>query len=338
MVGIYLSEKKSEQFPWGLYKIENMITVLSSGLIFLAGFEIAGIIVTTPVELKNLDIGLVSVFLMAVPNLFFYKYESRIAKAVNSPSLKADAENWKMDTLSLAVVGVGIAASRFLYHVMDRIAAVVVLAIIIKAGYEIIRDSMKSLLDASVDRHTINRIAEIIKGFKQVQEVVDLNARSSGRYIFVRAIVAVSERRLKEAHEVADAIEKEIKENVPFIERVIIHYEPERKDSLRYAAPLANGEGKLSEHFGTAPYIAIWNRRLADKAVLSQEIIENPFKEIDKGKGVNLAELLVRKGVDVLYIKKTFDGKGPAYVFSDAGIEIRMTESATLQGLIMKEG
>jgi len=33
--GIYLSEQKSEKFPWGLYKVESIAAALSSGLIFL---------------------------------------------------------------------------------------------------------------------------------------------------------------------------------------------------------------------------------------------------------------------------------------------------------------
>jgi len=35
-------------------------------------------------------------------------------------------------------------------------------------------------------------------------------------------------------------------------------------------------------------------------------------------------------GVDIVYSPKGFKGKGPSYVFSDAGIEVIITESATL--------
>ncbi|MDA8422196.1 MAG: cation transporter, partial [Nitrospiraceae bacterium] len=143
---------------WGLYKIENFVAIISSGLIFLTAYEIAKMIFMPVAELKNLDIGMAVVFLMALPNLVFYKYESRIAKAINSPSLTADAENWKMDTVSLVVVGVGITGARFSYHVMDRIAAVLVLLAVIKSGYGIPKASMKSLLDASVDKPRMVKI------------------------------------------------------------------------------------------------------------------------------------------------------------------------------------
>jgi hypothetical protein len=40
LVGIWLSKRKSEAFPWGLYKVENFVALASTGLIFLAGYEI----------------------------------------------------------------------------------------------------------------------------------------------------------------------------------------------------------------------------------------------------------------------------------------------------------
>ena len=187
--GLYLSEKRSDQFPWGLYKIENLVAVISSGLIFFTVYETAKIIFMPIAVLRNLDIGMAAVFVMALPNLVFYKYESRYAKALNSPSLAADAENWKIDTLSLIVVGAGVIGARFAYPVMDRIAAVVVLLAAVGSGYGILKGSVRSLLDASVDKHTLDRMRSIIRGFGQVKEVVELSARNSGRFIFVTAVL-----------------------------------------------------------------------------------------------------------------------------------------------------
>ena len=205
-----------------------------------------------------------------------------------------------------------------------------ILVIVVRAGYGILKDSMKSLLDASVDRETLDRIRDVIDGFPQVIEIIDLNARNSGRFIFVHADLSLSVRKLKEAHEVADGIEREIRGSVPFVERVVIHYEPERKEYRRYAVPIKNREGEISEHFGSAPFVALWDKRSSDGAVIAQEVLENPFLKMEKGKGIKLAELLVEKGVDVLYTKEDFKGKGPEHVFSDAEVEVRKTDLITL--------
>lgn len=331
--GLYLSERRSERFPWGLYKIENFVAVISSALIFFTTYEIARMIFMPVSELKNLDIGMAAIFLMALPNLVFYKYESRFAKALNSPSLTADAENWKMDTLSLIVVGAGVIGARLGYPVMDRIAAVLVLLVVVRSGYGILKGSVKSLLDASVDQPTLNRMRNIIQGFGQVKEVVELTARNSGRFIFVTAVLRLAAKRLHEAHGIADAMEQKIKDHIPCVERVMIHYEPEEKAYRRYAVPLSNREGDISEHFAKAPFIALWDKRL-DGTVSTPEVLENPFLNLEKGKGIQLAELLVEKGVDILYTKEDFKGKGPEHVLSGAEVEVRKTELKALDEMI----
>ncbi|MGB9636355.1 MAG: hypothetical protein ACPL1Y_03795 [Thermoplasmata archaeon] len=60
--GIYLSEKKSEQSPYGIYKGESIAAAHSLGLIFLAAYGTAKMIVKPVASLTNLDVGLLAVF------------------------------------------------------------------------------------------------------------------------------------------------------------------------------------------------------------------------------------------------------------------------------------
>jgi predicted Fe-Mo cluster-binding NifX family protein len=287
--------------------------------------------------IRNVDVALLVLCLTALPIILFSRYEARRAKALNSPSLTADAENWRADLAPLLVVAAGIAGSKFSYPVMDRIAAALVLVMVLKAGYGILKDSVKSLLDASVDRATLDTIKGVIQAFPQVTEIVSLQARNSGRFIFVDTDVRLSLKRLKEAHSVAESVEREIKGRVPFIERVNISYEPEKKDCRRCAVPLAVGEGEISDHFAKAPFIAMWDSRKADGTIVSYEVVENPFLTLEKGKGIQLAELLVKKGVDILFTREDFKGKGPEHVFSDAGVDVRKTDLKNLKELMEPE-
>jgi predicted Fe-Mo cluster-binding NifX family protein len=254
--------------------------------------------------------------------------------AVNSPSLLADAAHWRADVAPLAVVAVGLVAARISYPVVDRIAALAVLIVVAKSGYGIFRDSAKSLLDASVDSATLERIGDVIRSLPEIKGPFSIQARNSGRFIFVEVTVRLSLTRLKEAHEVARALERDIKERIPFVERVIIHYEPEEKEYQRCAALLTDREGTISEHFGKAPFVAIWDRRITDGATVSREILENPYAGIEKGKGIKLAEFLVTRNVDLLFTRELVEGKGPEYVLSDAGVEIRKTNAQHLKNLV----
>jgi predicted Fe-Mo cluster-binding NifX family protein len=185
-----------------------------------------------------------------------------------------------------------------------------------------------------VDAGTLEKIRDIVKDFNGVEEITALHARNSGSFIFVHLDIRLFVKKLKAAHELAHDIEGAIRKEVPFIERVSIHYEPVKKDYRRHAVPLADKEGLISEHFGSAPFIGIWDIRLSDPVMLFQEIIENPFMNLEKGKGIKLAELLIGKEIDILYTKEAFEGKGPQYVLSDAEIEVRETVLKNLNDLI----
>jgi len=334
LVGITLSRKKSPSFPWGLYKVENIAAIISAFFIFLLAYEIGrSTLFSEAKEIKNINISIISLAVMTIPIVLFARYEKKKALELNSPSLLADAQNWMTDIAPIGVVIGGLAGS-VVYPHADKIASIIVIVFIVRAGYDIVRDSLKSLLDASVDSRTIEKMKEIVYSFGAVKAINSLIARNSGSFIFVHLNITLSVKKLKEAHHIANDIEEAIRKEIPFMERIIIHYEPEKKDFLRYAVPLNNKEGEISEHFGGAPFIAIWDERFQNGSKVAQDVIQNPFLEMEKGKGIKLAELLVDRAVDVLYVKDDFEGRGPSYVFSDADISIRKTGVNALQELI----
>src|SRR4030066_134470 len=40
LIGLRISQRRSKSFPYGLYKIENVVSVALAGLIFFTGYEI----------------------------------------------------------------------------------------------------------------------------------------------------------------------------------------------------------------------------------------------------------------------------------------------------------
>jgi cation diffusion facilitator family transporter len=334
LMGISISRKKSYNFPWGLYKVENIVAILSSLLIFLVAYEvIKNTLLRDAKQIIHINASVMVLGFLAFPIYLFARFEKKRAVQLNSPSLMADAQHWVSDIAALGVVIIGLLASRF-FPYADIGAALIIVFIILRVGYKIIKNSMKSLLDASVDKKTLEIIRDIAKGINRVEEITALHARNSGSFIFVQMDVRLFTTKLKTAHELSHVIERTIRERVPFIERVSIHYEPVTKDYRRHAVPLENRNGVISEHFGTAPWIALWDIGVSNPAMLSQEIIENPFANLEKGKGIRLAELLIDKGVDILFTKEIFKSKGPQYVLSDAEIEVKETVLKNLSELV----
>jgi predicted Fe-Mo cluster-binding NifX family protein len=217
---------------------------------------------------------------------------------------------------------------------VDKIAAVVVVLFIAHAGWEILFEGVKVLLDASLDQETLHRIRKILFTEPVVREIKSLTGRNSGSYKFIEAEIVVNGSDLAKAHSASLHIEHTIKTQIHNVDHVLIHYEPIQKDLLLYAVPLEDQDGTVSEHYGEAPYIAFFTKHLKTQEIVQQDILENPCVSEEKGKGIALSEFLVQQGVDVVLIRTPFHGKGPEYVFADANVDIRLTTATYLHHII----
>ena len=330
LIGLRLSTRKTKAFPYGLYKLENVIAVALSVMTFVTAYEIArDALLESPRQAVVDGWMLASVVVAAAIPLIFSHFELRAGKKVNSPALIADAREYRAHVFTTGVVFAALLAQWFDFP-LDRIAALVVVVAIAKTGWEMLSDGMRVLLDASLDPDTLLEIRETILGDPAVSEVKWVTGRNAGRFRFVEAEAVLRVQDLDKAEAATRRVETEIRRRVPHIERVLIHTEPMARTHLRYAAPLVDPGGTLSEHFGEAPYFALIVVRLADGQVEAQQILTNPYQEEERAKGIRVAEWLVAQKVDIVLVKQSLQGKGPVYVFGDAGIELRQTDASTL--------
>ncbi len=331
LIGLRLSTRKSKDFPYGLYKLENVVAVGLALMIFFTAYEIARDALFTPTRLATVDPWmLVGVVVATAIPLVFSHFELRAGQAANSPSLIADAKEYRAHVFTTGVVFAALLAQRFNLP-LDRVAALVIVVAIAKTGWDLLADGMRVLLDASLDADTILQIRDIITAEPTVAELKWAAGRNAGRFRFVEAEVALRVRELERAEATTRRIEEQIREAVPYVDRVLIHAEPMERTHLRYAVPLSDTAGALSEHFGEAPYFALVTVRLADGAVEKQQIVANPHGALEKAKGIRVAEWLVAQKVDVVLLSESLRGKGPLYVFGDAGVEMQETAATTLE-------
>ena len=328
--GLIIARRKSKAFPYGLYKVENVAAIVVALLIFLAGYEIAREAWQGAVRVVTASPAiLVGAVLAVVIPLAFSRYEARLARTTNSPSLAADSRHFQTDVLSSAVVLIALAGSRLGWP-LDRIGAAVVVLFIARAGWELLADGMRVLLDASLDAETLTRVRGLMEDEPAVAAVKSLTGRNAGRYRFLEAEVTLRIHDLDKAHAVSQRLEEDIRRAMAHVDRVLIHYEPTARERLRYAIPLANLNGAISQHFGEAPYFALVTIRLSDGAVERQEIVANPHTKLSKAKGIQVAEWLVGQKVDAVLVKESLHSKGPEYVFANAGVEMHDVVADTL--------
>jgi cation diffusion facilitator family transporter len=338
LAGIWLSKRKSKAFPWGLYKVENFVALVSAGLIFFAGYEIVHHVFKAEktLILSHFYSSLFGLLAIMLAVAIFSRFEAKKAKALNSPSLMADASHWYSDIASTALVLLALLGSRVGYPILDRLGALIMVGFIARVGWDILKDSMKTLLDASVDPITLDRIRNVIRRFSQVREIKSIQARNSGRFVFVRANLAFGTKKFAQAHQLSEEIERSILKEIPQVDQVTIHYEPVKKDFLIYAIPVEEDKYILSHHFGDAPYFYLVRISTEGHIVQEEKILRNPYLKEEKGKGIKVSEWLLQNGVDTVYTRKTFDGKGPSYVFSNAEVEVIITEDKTIDEIHQK--
>ena len=137
ILGIFISGRKSKSFPYGLYKVENLVAVIISLLLFLTAYEIgreaaAGATAAVPYS----GWVLVAVAAIVPVPLLFGTYEMRVGKNFSSPSLVADGRQFRADVLTEMVVFAAV-AGQFFGLPFDRVAAAVISLFIVKAGWEI---------------------------------------------------------------------------------------------------------------------------------------------------------------------------------------------------------
>jgi cation diffusion facilitator family transporter len=334
LVGLVISKRKTRAFPFGLYKVENVVSIIIAILILVAGYEIAKEAIAGSVGPVTTEWWmLLGVGLAVIVPLVWGRYELRVGKAANSPSLMAEARHYQIDVLSSSIVFASVVASG-LGFALDRVGALLIVPFIAKSSWDLMSDGMKVLLDASLDAETLGQVRTIIDSFPGVKEVKSVVGRNSGRYRFLQADIVVRTSDLEKAHHLSEQLDEAIREGVSNVERVVIHYEPQLKSSLIYGVPLSDPMGTVSEHLGKASYFALVELKADDGSLVRQEIVVNPYQALEKQKGLQVARMLVDQGVDVLLVRENLEGKGPSYVLADAGVETRITEANTLGEIV----
>lgn len=197
---------------------------------------------------------------------------------------------------------------------------------IARSAFVIFLDSVRVLLDASLDYPTLNRIREVVLADPRVSAVNEIWARNAGRYKFVELDLSFNIKDLGKGHTLSQELAGRIKKEIENIDRILIHYQPQPRHHLTIGTPLAADRLSISEHFGEAPCFKLITVSLRDGTVTEEHLLHNPFLHEEKGKGIKAAQWLLQNRLDILVARRSQEGKGPGYVFGTAGVEVLLTE------------
>jgi len=351
LVGItYAKRKPNEKFPYGYYKIENIISLIISLVIFYTAYNVIIIsfseiyahfvglpkqIITSPVIFIFLIISLIISFSTTL-------YLRVIGKQTNSPIIQSQASEKFYDNLISSSVIIGFIGALFGVNFLDSIISLLIALLIIKGGYDIFLTSTKILLDAIIDFDQRNELIYMIKNFPNVKEIENLEIRSYGRYIFLEVVVILNkELHLHQIQSLKNSLSDKIRAEFPQIFRIIIISQTLPKEVIKIAVPLANNEGlgsKISEHFGETPFFAILEMQEENNflELKNYNILTNKFANEEKRKGILISEWLLLEKIDKLYLKKELN-KGPHLLLENGFVQMIVTELSSIKEILEQE-
>ncbi|MBR4514213.1 MAG: cation transporter [Lachnospiraceae bacterium] len=234
MVGVHMAAKSAdEDHPYGHERMECVASAILALFLAMVGAEIgisglrkiySGAYETA--ELPGIMALAAAAASIALKEAMFW-YTRNAAKRINSGALMADAWHHRSDALSSIGALIGIAFARHGFPVMDAVASVVISLFIIKAAFDIMKDSIDKLVDHCADEEVQKRISEVVSGVPGVVRIDDLKTRLFGNVLYVDVeIAADGALSLEEAHDIAEKVHDSVEKNISYVKHCMVHVNP----------------------------------------------------------------------------------------------------------------
>ena len=222
---------------YGHGKYETLATILISIALGIVG---AGILVNSIGAVRVvLDggllprpglVALVAAVLSIAAKEILYRYTVREGRAIDSPSVIANAWHHRSDALSSLGTLVGIGCAYFLgdrWRIADPIAALIVAVFIFKVAFDLIRTGLGELLEKSLPEETEREILRIVTLDPAVREPHNLRTRRIGAAIAIEVHVRVDgAMSVACSHALTVGIERRLRERFGEETMIAVHVEP----------------------------------------------------------------------------------------------------------------
>lgn len=327
-VGLWAAGKKHPSFPYGLYRAETVATLVISAAILLAAYEIGKAAIFCHEHSVRVEKALPVAGACLIVTTLFGLYQLRAGRRFHSPALVADAKDYLADSLSTAIVFVGLLAGKLGFS-LDRWAAAVVSLFVFRAGGILLSNSVKELLDAAMDRETERRIIEFVEGYPTVVRVERVLSRIAGGRFIVDVDVIMKTPSHELADKIADRIEEEIIERFPQVVMARIRPHFGRSSHMIRITPVQGPDGTVSEHIGQARFFMVEKINRESGEVESKELVENPYRGVERQKGLLVGKMLLKFEPDQLVIKKGQKKGTAVYLLEEAGVEVVEKETGS---------
>ncbi|MFM2253366.1 MAG: hypothetical protein RJB68_1703 [Pseudomonadota bacterium] len=166
-----------------------------------------------------------------------FRYMLRVAKAVKSSLLVANAWHARSDAASSFVVSLGILGSMAGYPLLDPIAALIVGFMVGKMGWSFAWDALHDLMDRGLDEAEVQAIRATLLATPGVSGVHDVRTRKMGDMVVADAHIEVdAQLTVEEGHNIAVAARQAVLQRHRVL-NLMTHVDPAHRPDADHARP-----------------------------------------------------------------------------------------------------
>lgn len=233
-LGVKMSQKGADEtHPYGHERMECIASLILGIILVATGLGIGKVGVENIIagNYGNLvvpgKIALAAAVISIVTKEAMYWYTRHYAKILNSSAFMADAWHHRSDAFSSIGSLIGIGGAMLGFPILDSVASVVICLFILKVAYDILMDAVKKMLDTSCGEEYEKKMREYIEKQEDVEAVDLLHTRMFGNKVYVDLEIKVDgNQSLREAHEVAEQVHRNVEREFPETKHIMIHVNP----------------------------------------------------------------------------------------------------------------
>ncbi|HTO90792.1 MAG TPA: cation diffusion facilitator family transporter [Candidatus Sulfotelmatobacter sp.] len=229
LVGLQVASRPPDaNHPYGHRKYETFAAMGVAALLFVGCREILGSSLERLRHPRLPEVGAAGYLVLFVTitiNLVVVIYERRAAHRLNSELLLSDAAHTGSDVLASVLVLVSFALAPLRHRWVDLAAALVIVGLILRSGWEILRSTLSTLSDERrIDPALVEAAALEVAGVREAH-----NVRSRGPHDDIHLdlhVLVDPGMPIAAAHALSHSVEQRLRSRWQGLTDVVVHVEP----------------------------------------------------------------------------------------------------------------
>lgn len=229
-IGVKMASKPAdEEHPFGHGRMEYISALVVAFLVMEVGFTFLKDAIAKIREPQELQFHLVSTCILILSvgvKLWLGMFNKKLGTKIDSKVMLATAEDSMGDVLATSATIVSILVFKIFGVNIDGFIGIGVSLVVMKAGFEIAKDTIEPLLGEAVPSDVYKRITEFVESFDGVVGTHDLIVHNYGPGRSMASVHAEvpNDVDIEISHEIIDRIEREAIHEIGIY--LVIHMDP----------------------------------------------------------------------------------------------------------------